>query len=489
MVMSSLSDINFYKRRLEELRSALFSDEIMITIHRDHTVCGICNVSFYVARRFKESDGKVYTTTPGNKVTGAAYDEANISHDEMKISCWVQVLVKKPSAQVIHMVDRYPFFESRSQDGEYFLTYRFPICPPPYGTTCFANIPLVPRPGGTRCGIRKIKMCSHEDGPCAEAFDSQNPTHAVVVPFHGLCLEILQNVSLYKKDKIVWQGLYELGIQKNHTGFNGIERDPTSEISHQHNDDTREIWWRHTSGTEWMVLNPFSCSIHDSVGLYTPPATGVDPREQVYFRAYRLGVCSIGPGAWKYWGPRVRSLKLNISLKNKPCLTGIQRNIGFVVKKPRLATLPAPTNYAAVNPRPSIAPLNTTQVVSGPSDLATTLSSSLTPPHTGRDLFSTLDVGLRLLIFDYLDPSPSPPCAWSPAASRPSPTRTCSTASSLTCPGRGRPSTTMAGSSILPWVWLEDRLQGYVLVGEEGGAARGRIVEGDAESQEDLEVL
>jgi hypothetical protein len=127
IVMPGQPDINFYKRCLKDLRSALFSDAIMATTHGDHIACGICNVGFYVARRFKERDGKVYITTPGNKVTGAAYDETNTSHDEMKNNCWVQVLVKKPSAQVIPMVDGHPFFESRSQDEGHFLTYRFPI--------------------------------------------------------------------------------------------------------------------------------------------------------------------------------------------------------------------------------------------------------------------------------------------------------------------------------------------------------------------------
>jgi hypothetical protein len=95
IVMSSLSVINFYKRCSKELCSTFFSDEIMTTTHRDHIVCGLCNVSFYVARRFKETDGKVYTTTPGNKVTGAAYDKANIS----------DMLGTGPSKEAIYSVD------------------------------------------------------------------------------------------------------------------------------------------------------------------------------------------------------------------------------------------------------------------------------------------------------------------------------------------------------------------------------------------------
>jgi hypothetical protein len=75
--------------------------------NHDHTLCGLCNVSFYVARRLKEWDGKVYTI-PGDKVTGAAYDEANISH----------MLGTGPSKEAIcsgdSHGDRYPFFESRS---------------------------------------------------------------------------------------------------------------------------------------------------------------------------------------------------------------------------------------------------------------------------------------------------------------------------------------------------------------------------------------
>jgi hypothetical protein len=82
-------------------------------------------------------------------------------------------------------------------------------------------------------------------------FDPQNPIHAVGVPFYMLYLRNFRNVSLYKNDKIVWHELYELGIQENHTSFKGIGRDPTSEISHQYNDDTGENWWRHASGTEW----------------------------------------------------------------------------------------------------------------------------------------------------------------------------------------------------------------------------------------------
>jgi hypothetical protein len=233
---------------------------------------------------------------------------------------------------------------------------------------------------------------------------------------------------------------------------------------------------------------PFSCSIHDSIDSYTPPATGVDHREQVFSRTDRLAVGNIGPGAWKYLGTQVGSLKVNISLKNKPYLTGIERNIGFVVKKLRLATLPAPTNYAAVNARPSLAlptPLRSSQAPQTsplPSPTLSTLhipAETCSPPSTSdsASLSSTTST-----------PSPSPPCAWSPAASPRSPTCTSATTCSLTCPGRGRPFRTIAGSSILPWVWLEDRLQGDGSIGEDGGAGV-RAVEGDAESRKDLRVL
>lgn len=83
------------------------------------------------------------------------------------------------------MLSAYQLPGSRIQDEEYFLTYRFPIARDHHGTSCSTSLPV-----GCRFGIRKIKMCSHEEGPCVDAFDPQNATHAVGAPFHLLCLEM-----------------------------------------------------------------------------------------------------------------------------------------------------------------------------------------------------------------------------------------------------------------------------------------------------------
>ena len=367
----------------------------MTTAHRDHTVCGICNASFYVCHKFRTKNGQVHNTNPGNKFQGTAYESGSIAQDEIKDNGQVHALVKKPPAQVTAMIHGYPLHEARDQDEEHFLTYRFPIARDHHGTSCLTSLAV-----GSRFGIRKIKMCGHEDGPCVEAFDPENPTHAVGVPFHLTCLEMFRSVSLYKNGSIVWAGLYELGIQKNHAGFRNITRDGASESNHHYNAVTRENTWMHAPGTEWVVVDPLVRAHYPiQLAYYIPTASDKDPREQVFSGDYRLAVGSVGSGAWNYWGPRIASWRNAMDFKAQTYLPGPKREANVVMKKkPRLSALPASVDGAGVVAGPSTIPANDHDVVTAPSNIFASTNSVPDPPIVGRDLFSLVPIEVRIPI-------------------------------------------------------------------------------------------
>lgn len=83
-----------------------------------------------------------------------------------------------------------------------------------------------------------------------QEFETQNPAHAAGVPFHVTCLEMFRRVSLYRNGKILWGGLCELGMHKNHEGFKNIERDSASDSNHYYLDTRRENSWLHIPATE-----------------------------------------------------------------------------------------------------------------------------------------------------------------------------------------------------------------------------------------------
>ena len=365
----------------------------MTAVHRDHTVCGICDVSFFVCHRFRDRDRKVQNTNPGNKYCGMAYDAANIGHDEIKNCNQVQVLVKKPADQVKPTTDGYPLSKARQEDEEHFLTDCFPVGRRHWGFYC-----LVRLPAGSDYGIRKIKMCSHKEGTCVDEFDPEDPTHVVGAPFHMNCLEIFRNVSLYKNDRIVWAGLYQLGIQKNHAGFNKIERCAATETNHRYDDTTRENMWLHLPGTEWVVADPFVAQYAIQSACYDPPATGQDARDQVFSGTYRVAVGSIGAGSWSYWGPRVATWRHDLNLQARPRSIAAKRAVDAVVKKRKIepSTLPRSSNNHTVLTGHSNAPPSNTN----PAPALASAPPSSTPPK--RDFFSTVPPETLLHIIQYL---------------------------------------------------------------------------------------
>jgi hypothetical protein len=245
------------------------------TTQRDHTVCGICDVSFYVCLKDNQRNGlfglpQTVIVKPGqdfSKYTGTAYEDGTLTYDEYKNINDAQILVKKPAKEVKNAEDADNGDEDEkygvavvdygsnpsvgwNRDEEHFLTHRTMMATE--GTSCVASLHV-----SARYGIRKIKMCSHEDGPCAEKFNATRSGSAVGVPFHYQCLEIFRAVSLRAKGRYDWAALYMLGIQKNHAGFKGIKRDPALEINHRYNPAMRENVWAHVPGMEWVAADPF----------------------------------------------------------------------------------------------------------------------------------------------------------------------------------------------------------------------------------------
>lgn len=389
----------------------------MATSYRDHTVCGICNVSFYICQTFRTRDGRVHNTNPANKFTGTAYDETTITHDQLRENGQVQALVRKPSAQVKPTVCGYRLSESRYQDEEYFLTHRFPIGRDHHGTSHLASLPV-----GSRHGIRKIKMCSDEEGDCVDAFDPQNPSHALGVPFHSYCLEIFRKVSLHRNGKIVWAGLCELGMHENHAGFEAIKRDHASEINHEINGLLRENTWLHVPGTEWVAIDPFSARYSILSSFYSATPNGPDPLEQVFSGSYRLAVGSVGPGAWNYWGPRVATWQKDMHFQARPFSNMTKKGVDVVMKKkPRplaptsakdtgvhAGTSNPPHAYLTIAAEPSRPPVDGT-VAPAAALLTTPANTNVNPTSNpsdvgGRDLFSTIAAETLLLIYEYLPP-------------------------------------------------------------------------------------
>jgi hypothetical protein len=411
-VVPSEPAIHLQHKRAETGPFSFWLKLIMTTTYRDHTVCGICNVSFYVCYKFQKY-GTVHVTNPGNKFSGTAFDAANIGHHGVEENDDVQALVKKPSDQVKPVVNWYSLNNARQEDEEHFLTYRFRIAASSYGSSCMTYLR-----GGQKFGMSIIKMCSHEDGVCADSFDPTKAYSAVGVPFHWTCLETFRRVSLHKNGRIEWAGLYERGMQKNHAGFKSIGRENASEINHHYNDSSRENIWMHVPGTEWVVANPFLARYSILSAYYLPPAQVRDPREQVFSGDYRLAVGSTGPGAWNYWGPRIKTWRNAMNFQANTYSTATKKDVDVVVKnKTRLLAPSTPSTDASVATRSFNNPANALEDAAGASNVPaddtealvappnpTQNPPSTTAPSSGRDLVSTLAAETLIIILNHLSP-------------------------------------------------------------------------------------
>ncbi len=197
---------------------------------------------------------------------------------------------------------------------------------------------------------------------------------------------------------IVWAGLYQLGIQRNHAGFKKVERCAATETNHRYDDTTRENIWLHVPGTEWVVADPFLVQYAIRSACYDPPTTGQDPRDQVFSGTYRVAVGSIGPSSWSYWGPRVATWRNDLNLQARPhSITG-RRGLDVVVKKknPASSALLSSSNNPTVSRSHSNAP---------PSNInpAPALFPAAPPPTPAKpDFFSKLAPETLLEIMQYL---------------------------------------------------------------------------------------
>jgi hypothetical protein len=233
----------------------------MLTDHRDHTVCGICNVSFYVCHKYLRYN-RVQVTNPGNKFMGAAYDLDCIGDDEIRDNHIVQVLVQKQPNQVEPKA-REDWSTLQQHTGkEYFLTHSIPLGPSLYIASPSVRLSRV--------------------------------------HFHKTCLEIFRRVSLHKTGTIIWARLHELGIKRHHAGVRSIERDAASNSNHVYRQLHCENICLHLPGTQWVVANPVSVHYSVQSAYYVRTSADKDARQQVFSADYRLEVGSIGPGEKDY---------------------------------------------------------------------------------------------------------------------------------------------------------------------------------------------
>ena len=217
----------------------------MTTHHRDHTVCGICNVSFYVCHKYVH-DKKIKITNPGNKFIGAAYDVGSIDHHEIQDNMTVQVLVKKRPDQTHPRPEEDWSTLQHSEGEDHFLTYSMPIGSSPYRTNPYTNV--------------------------------------VGIAFHKTCLEIFRRARLHKTGRFIWAGLYDLGIKNHHAGFRRIEREVASSGNHAFNHMTGLNTWIHVPSTQWVAASPVSVHYPISSAYYrrTSASQGKDPESKSF---------------------------------------------------------------------------------------------------------------------------------------------------------------------------------------------------------------